>query len=162
MDIWNPVSNLKHVSQNLQWSSSETVNARALKPLPLCSVPWKHTNRVDSGALGKEESHFSAYNMFSQMQWSIWEMLSAIVLSNLCHCVQNSLKNLLVEISGALGTQESHFLSKNVFLRKCCGVSQKWWMLELLKPSPLCSAPLENLLVGISGALGTQESHVRS
>ena len=44
-------------------------------------------------------------------------------------------ENLLVGISGALGTKESHFLSKNVFLRKCCGVSQKWWMLEL---SNLC------------------------
>ena len=44
-------------------------------------------------------------------------------------------ENLLVEISGALGTKESHFLSKNVFLRKCCGVFQKQWMLEL---SNLC------------------------
>ena len=44
-------------------------------------------------------------------------------------------ENLLVEISGALGTQENHFLGKNVFLRKCCGVSQKQWMLEL---SNLC------------------------
>ena len=44
-------------------------------------------------------------------------------------------ENLLVGISGALGTQESHFISKNVFLRKCCGVSQKQWMLDL---SNLC------------------------
>ena len=44
-------------------------------------------------------------------------------------------ENLLVGISGALGTKESHFLSKNVFLRKWCGVSQKQWMLEL---SNLC------------------------
>ena len=30
------------------------------------------------------------------------------------------------------------------------------------KPLPLYSAPLENLLVGISGALGTKESHFLS
>ena len=62
-----------------------------------------------------------------QTEWeaSIWNF--AIVFS--------TPENLLVEISGALGTQENHFLSKNVFLRKCCGVSQKQWMLEL---SNLC------------------------
>ena len=44
-------------------------------------------------------------------------------------------ENLIVVISGALGTKESHYLSKNVFLRKCCRLSQKWWMLEF---SNLC------------------------
>ena len=40
-------------------------------------------------------------------------------------------ENLLVWISGALGMKESHFLNKNVCLRKCCAISQKWWMLEI-------------------------------
>ena len=44
-------------------------------------------------------------------------------------------ENLLVGISGAQGMKESHFLNKNVCLRKCCVISQKWWMLEL---SNLC------------------------
>ena len=44
-------------------------------------------------------------------------------------------ENLLVGISGALGLKECHFLNKNVCLRKCCVISQKWWMLEL---SNLC------------------------
>ena len=56
-------------------------------------------------------------------------------LSNLCHCVQNPHEIILVGISGALGMKESHFLSKNVFFRKCCWVSHIWWMLEL---SNLC------------------------
>ena len=30
---------LKNVFQNMQWGMSETVNARAFKPLPLCSDP---------------------------------------------------------------------------------------------------------------------------
>ena len=44
-------------------------------------------------------------------------------------------ENLLVGISGAQAMKESHFLNKNVCLRKCCVISQKWWMLEL---SNLC------------------------
>ena len=43
--------------------------------------------------------------------------------------------NLLVGISGALGMKERHFLSKKCVLRKCCWVSQIWWMLDL---SNLC------------------------
>ena len=43
-------------------------------------------------------------------------------------------ENLLVGISGDLGTKVSHFLSKNVW-RKCYGEPQKQWMLEL---SNLC------------------------
>ena len=44
-------------------------------------------------------------------------------------------ENLLVGITGALGTKESHFVSKKCVLRKFCGVCQKWWILEL---SNLC------------------------
>ena len=40
---------------------------------------------------------------------------------NLCHCVQSTLENLLVGISGALGMKESHFLSKNVFWENAVG-----------------------------------------
>ena len=44
-------------------------------------------------------------------------------------------ENVLVGISGALGMKESHFLSYNMCLRKCSGVSLKQWMLAL---SNLC------------------------
>ena len=44
-------------------------------------------------------------------------------------------ENLLVGISGAVRTKESHYLSKNLFCRKCCRLSHKQWMLEL---SNLC------------------------
>ena len=64
----------------------------------------------------------------SQKQWML-------ELSNLCHSVHSTPENSLVGISGALGMKESQFLSKNVVLRTCCGVSQKQWMLEL---SHLC------------------------
>ena len=57
-----------------------------------------------------------------------WWMLE---LSILCHCVQHLWKLTSVGISGTLRTKENHFLSRNVFWKKRCGVSQKWWMLEL-------------------------------
>ena len=67
-------------------------------------------------------------------------------------------ENLLVGISGALGTKETHYLSKNVFWEN--GV-------EYLTNSECQSFQTfaivfntrENLLIGISGALGTKESH---
>ena len=55
-------------------------------------------------------------------------------LSNLS-IVFSSPESLLVWISGALGTNENHFLSKKCVLRKCCKLSQKQWMQEL---SNLC------------------------
>ena len=117
-------------------------------------------------------------------------------------------ENLLVGISGALGNERKPLSKLKHVFRKCSGVSQKWWMLELSnlchcvqhpwkltsryywssrnKRKPLSklkhvsenaveylrnsecysfqifaivfSTP-ENLLVGITGALGMKESH---
>ena len=50
--------------QKMQWSISETVNARAFKPLPLCSAPLKNLVVGISGALGMKESHFLSNNVF--------------------------------------------------------------------------------------------------
>ena len=44
-------------------------------------------------------------------------------------------ENLLIGISGALGTQEKTLCQQKCVWRKCCEISQKWWMLEL---SNLC------------------------
>ena len=48
-------------------------------------------------------------------------------------------KNLLVEVSGALGMKESHFLSKNVFWENGVGISETV-NAGAFKPLPLCSA----------------------
>ena len=48
------------------WSISQTVNARAFKPLPLCSAPLKTYIVGISGALGTKESHYLSKNV-------IWE-----------------------------------------------------------------------------------------
>ena len=69
-------------------------------------------------------------------------------------------ENLLVRISGDLGTKVSHFPSKNV-LRKCSRASQKQWMLELSNLAIVFSTP-EILLVEISVALGMKVSHFLS
>ena len=61
---WKPLSKLKHVLEKMLWSISEMVNARAFKPLPLCSAPLKTYWYEISGALGINESHFLSYNMF--------------------------------------------------------------------------------------------------
>ena len=50
--------------QKMQWSNSETVNARAFKPLSLCSAPLKNLVVGISGALEMKESHFLSNNVF--------------------------------------------------------------------------------------------------
>ena len=50
--------------QKMQWSNSETVNARAFKPLPLCSAPLKNLVVWIFGALEMKEGHFLSNNVF--------------------------------------------------------------------------------------------------
>ena len=71
-----------------------------------------------------------------------WWMLE---LSNLCHCVQHP-ENLLVGSSGALGTKESHFLSKNMCFEKMLWGISEMVNARAFKPLPLCSAPLKTYL----------------
>ena len=89
----------------MQLSISETVNARAFKPLPLCSA---------------------------------------------------SLEKFLVGISGALGTKESNFLSRNVFWENAVGYLRNGECESFQTFAIVFSIP-EKLLVGISGALGMKE-----
>ena len=93
--------------------------------------PWKLTcwyfwsSRNKRKPLSKQKYVLRKCCGISQKQWMP-------VLSTLCHCLQTSLSwKLTYSDSGALGTEENNFLSKNVFWGKCCGLPQKWWMLEL-------------------------------
>ena len=87
-----------------------------------------------SGILGMTESHFLSKIVF-------WENAVEYLINSECESIQtfsivfSTPENLLVGISGLLGTKKSQFLRKKCVLRKCCGISQKWWMLEL---SNLC------------------------
>ena len=70
-------------------------------------------------------------------------------------------ENLLVEISGAPGIKESHFLSKNVFWENAVEYlrNSEWYSFQTFN---IVFSTSENLLVGISGALGMKESHLLS
>ena len=70
-------------------------------------------------------------------------------------------ENLLVEISGALGTKESHFLSYNMFSENAVEYlrNSEWYSFQTF--NIVFSTP-ENILVGITAPPGIQESHFLS
>ena len=70
---------------------------------------------------------------FQKMLWGISEMVM-LELSNLCHCVQHPWK-LTSRDFWSYRNKRKPLSKQKCVLRKCCGVSQKWWMLEL---SNLC------------------------
>ena len=92
---------------------SETVNARALNPLPLCSAPLKLTcsNFWSSRNKRKQLPKQNCVLRKCCLGPPKWLMLE---LSILCIVFSNP-DNLLVGITGTLGTKEIYFLSKNVF-----------------------------------------------
>ena len=90
------------------------------------------------------------------MQWSILEMVNAIVFNTFA-IVFSTLENLSVGISEALGMKESHFLSKNWFWENVMGYlgNGKCWSFQtffIIFRTP------ENFLVRISVALGTKKA----
>ena len=189
------------------WGISEMVNATAFKPRPLCSAPLKTFLVGISGALWRTESHFLSRNVFwenavgylrnsecysfetcaivfqhplkltSRDFWSsrnerkslsklkhvfqkcssVSQKLWMLELSNLCHCVQHP-ENLLIKISWALWTMESHFPRKNMFWENAVEYLRNGESYSFQTCAILFSIP-ENLLVQISGALGTTDSH---
>ena len=86
-----------------------------------------------------------------------WWMLK---LWNLSHCVQQPWKLTSRDFWSSRNERKPLSQQKYVF-RKCCGVSQKWWMVSL-ETCPIVFSSPENLLVGISGALGMNISHFLS
>ena len=143
----------------MQCSISETVNARAFKPLPFCSAPRKLTSRDFWGSrnerkpLSKQTCVLRKCYWVSQKQWMLQ-------LSNLCHSVQHP-ENWLVGISGALGMKESHFLSKHVFWENAIGYHRNSECYSFQTFAIVFSTP-ENWVVGISGAPGMKVSHFLS
>ena len=131
----------------MQWSISETVNARAFKPLPLCSAPLKPTSR----------DYWSCRNKRKPLS------KQKCVLRKCCRHLRNSECSEMVNVRDFWSfqtfailfsfqtpqhpwkpTSRDFWSSRNErkplsklkhVLRKCCRVSQKQWMLEL---SNLC------------------------
>ena len=97
------------------------------------STPENFLVRI-SRALGTTESHFLSKNVFWENAVGYLRNSECLELSNLCHCVQHPWK--LTSRNFWSSQKKSKPLSQQkCVLRKCCGVSQKWWMLEL---SNLC------------------------
>ena len=81
-------------------------------------------------------------------------------LSTLCIVFSNP-DNLLVGITGTLGTKEIYFLSKNVFWESVVGYLRNGEC-PSFQTFAIVFSTFENLLVGISGAQGTKENNFLS
>ena len=131
---------------------SGTVNARAFKPLPLCSAPenllvehfW--SSRIERKPLSKQKC------VLRYCLEGISETVNAIAFK-LFAIVFSSPENLLVGISGALAIKGKPLSKQKCVLRiHWKGISETVNSIAF-KPLLLCSAPFENLLLGTSGAL---------
>ena len=148
-------------SEKMLCGISEMVSARAFKLSKLnlllskCSGV-KHTSRDfwssrnERKPLYKLKLLLSKCSGVSQTRWML-------ELSNLCHCVQHPWK-LTSRDFWSSRNERKPLSQQKCILRKCCVVSQKWSVLELSNLAIVFSTP-ENLLVGITRALETKESH---
>ena len=93
------------------------------------------------------------------MQWSISKCWM-LELSRLWNCLQHPWKLTNSNYWRSRNTRRPLSKLKQIF-KNCSGVSQKCWMLELSNFPIVFSTP-DNLLVGITRALGTKESHFLS
>ena len=113
---------------------------------------WKFTGR-DFWSSRNDRKPLSKQTCFLRKCCGVSQKWWMLELSNLCHCVQHYWKVTGRDFWSSRNDRKP--LSKQTcVLKKCCGVSQKWWMLELSNLCHCVQSTLENLLVGISGALG--------
>ena len=151
------------------WGISETVNARDFKPLPLCLAPWKHTSKDSWSSRNNRILHWDTPLHFLKTHFCLQSgflsfrvLQKSLLVSYYCklHCVQHPWKLTSMEFWSSRNNRKplSH---QECVLKKCCGVSQKWWMLELSNLSHCVQHPW-NILVGITGALQMKESHFLS
>ena len=98
--------------------------------------PWKLTGRDFWSSRNKGKPLYKEKCVWQEMLLGYLRNGECWERSNLCNCVHLP-ENLLVGISGVLGMKESHILSPKCVLRKCCGVSQKWWIARAVCKSSL-------------------------
>ena len=145
--------------EKMLWIISEIVMQELSNLCHCVQHPWKLTStdfwssRNKGKPLSKLKHILRKCSGVSQKWWMI-------ELSNLCHCLQHPWKLTSRDFWSSKNKRKPISKLKHV-LRKCSGVSQKQWMQELSNLSIVFSAP-ESLLVLISGALGTKESHFLS
>ena len=114
---------------------SDMVNARAFKPLPLCSAsPWNLTSRDFWSSRNEGKPLSQQKCVLRKCCWVSLKQMDARAFKPLPLWF-SSPENLQVKISGALGMKESHYLSKNVFWENAVGYLRYGECLEL---SNLC------------------------
>ena len=96
--------------------------------------PWKLTSR-DFWSSRNERKPLCQQKCVLRKCCEVSQKWWMLELANLCHCVQYPWKLTSRDFSGALRNERKPLCQQKCVLRKCCGVSQKWWMLEL---SNLC------------------------
>ena len=115
-----------------------------------------------SGALGLKESHFLSKICVWENSCGVSQKQWMPELSNLCHCVLHPWKLTSRDFWSSRNAKESHFLSKNVFWENAVGYLRNSECYSFQTIVIVFCTP-ENLLVGISGALGNmfweKESH---
>ena len=107
--------------------------------------PWKLTSRDFWSSWNKRNPLSQQTCLLRKCCWvsQVWWMLE---LSNLCHCVlvkKHPWKHTSRLDFWSSRNERKPLSKQKCVLRKCCGVSQIWWMLEFFKPLPLCSEPLK-------------------
>ena len=140
------------LTKNVFWENAvvylRNSECKSFKPLPLCSAPLKTVLLGITGALGTKESHFFSvlrkccgvlnarkcivWGMSALNETTFW-MLEHLLL-DLCHCIQHPWK-LTSRMYWSSRNERKPLSKLNHDFRKCSGVSQKQWMLEL---SNLC------------------------
>ena len=140
--ILRDIAEIGRASQNwmnmFSFSSSETpeMGTETFRTVTIVFSTPENLLVGISGAQGMKERHFLSKNMcFRKCSRSISEHWWMLELSNLCHCVQHPWKLTSRDFWSSRNERKGTFSAKTCVLRKCCGVSQKWWMPEL---SNLC------------------------
>ena len=107
------------------------MNATAFKPLPLVFCTPEKLLVGISGALGTKESHFLSKICVLRKCCGVSQKQWVLEFSNHCHCVLHPWKLTSRDFWSSRNMKESAFSQLKDVLRKCSGVSQKQWMLEL-------------------------------
>ena len=135
------------------------VNARVFKPLPLCVSTSEHLTSRHFWSSRNESnvSHFLCRNMCSEKMLrdisDTWWMLE---LSNICHCIQHFWKLTNRYFWSCKKESKPLSMQNMVFWDNAVGYLRYMVNARAFKPLPLCSALSENLLVGMTGTLGSK------
>ena len=121
--------------------------------------PWKLTSRDFFWSSRNERKPLSMQKCVLRKCCRVSQKWWMLELSNPCHCVQYPWKLTSRDFFWSSRNERKPLSKQKCILRKCCRVSQKWWMLELANLCHCVQYPWKLTSRDFSGVLGTQESH---